>query len=62
MWYCGLRGAMAYALALDAADTYKEEGDIILTLTIVVIALNVNNLKYKDIWIRSIIKICFGEM
>lgn len=43
MWYCGLRGAMAYALALDAADTYQKEGDIILTLTIVVIALNVNN-------------------
>jgi len=32
---------MAYALALDAADTYKEEGDVILTLTIVIIALNV---------------------
>jgi len=37
---------MAYALALDAADTYKEEGDIILTLTIVVIALNVYNIIY----------------
>lgn len=41
MWFCGLRGAMAYALALDAADTFKEEGEIILTMTVVIIALNV---------------------
>ncbi|CAD8098143.1 unnamed protein product [Paramecium primaurelia] len=41
MWFCGLRGAMAYALALDAADTFKEEGEIILTMTVVIIALNI---------------------
>lgn len=62
MWYCGLRGAMAYALALDAADTFKEEGNIILTLTVVVIALNVNYIVYIDIWLRIIIIICIREM
>ncbi|CAD8124125.1 unnamed protein product [Paramecium sonneborni] len=41
MWFCGLRGAMAYALALDAADTFKGEGEIMLTMTIVIIALNI---------------------
>ncbi|CAD8118443.1 unnamed protein product [Paramecium sonneborni] len=41
MWFCGLRGAMAYALALDSADTFKEEGEIMLTMTIVIIAFNI---------------------
>jgi sodium/hydrogen exchanger 8 len=47
MWYCGFRGAMAYALALDAADTFNEEGKLILTLTVVIIALNVYIYNYN---------------
>lgn len=66
MWFCGLRGAMAYALALDAADTFKEEGEVILTMTVVIIALNViydliSNYNL-DICLRFSIIICFGKV
>lgn len=42
MWYCGLRGAMAYALALDSTEAFPKDGEILLTLTIVMICFNVN--------------------
>ena len=66
MWFCGLRGAMAYALALDAADTFKEDGEIMLTMTVVINAFNVNyelNLNYLlDFCVRFNFVICLGQM
>lgn len=60
MWFCGLRGAMAYALALDAADTFKEEGEVILTMTVVIIALNVY--KWFNIIFRFLFKVQLYNM
>jgi NhaP-type Na+/H+ or K+/H+ antiporter len=34
MWFSGLRGAIAFALAIDAHNQFKENGDVILTLTL----------------------------
>merc|ERR1711981_530405 len=34
MWFSGLRGAIAFALAIDSVRRF-EQGDIILTLTLV---------------------------
>lgn len=41
MWFSGLRGAMAYALALNSAVIFVDDGEIILTLTILIVAFNI---------------------
>ena len=41
MWFSGLRGAMAYALALNSVLTFGDEGKIMLTITLFFIAINV---------------------
>jgi NhaP-type Na+/H+ or K+/H+ antiporter len=34
MWLAGLRGAMAYALAIKSVDDFPEMGDVILVITL----------------------------
>jgi NhaP-type Na+/H+ or K+/H+ antiporter len=34
MWFSGLRGAIAFALAIDSLKRFPENGDVILTLTL----------------------------
>jgi hypothetical protein len=35
MWVAGLRGAMAYALAINSIDDYGEPGKIMLSITLI---------------------------
>jgi NhaP-type Na+/H+ or K+/H+ antiporter len=35
MWISGLRGAMAYALAINSIDDYGEPGKIMLSITLI---------------------------
>ena len=35
MWISGLRGAMAYALAINSIDDYGEPGRIMLSITLI---------------------------
>lgn len=43
MWFSGLRGAMAYALSLESVIIFKENryGNIMLTLTLGIVLINV---------------------
>tara|TARA_R110002050_G_scaffold51140_5_gene117812 strand:- start:2784 stop:2954 length:171 start_codon:yes stop_codon:yes gene_type:complete len=40
MWFAGLRGAIAFSLALDARDT-TINGEVILTTTLVIVMFTV---------------------
>jgi NhaP-type Na+/H+ or K+/H+ antiporter len=41
LWYCGLRGAVAYALAMKAAATLGEPGQAMLSSTLFVVMFTV---------------------
>lgn len=43
MWFSGLRGAMAYALSLQSVSIfhYNDYGNIMLTVTLIIVLINV---------------------
>lgn len=41
MWWSGLRGAMAFALAVKAAQAYGEDGEVMMTVTFFLILITV---------------------
>ncbi|KAG2435823.1 hypothetical protein HXX76_007018 [Chlamydomonas incerta] len=41
MWWSGLRGAMAFALAVEAADSYGDAGEVMKTVTFYIIFITV---------------------
>jgi sodium/hydrogen exchanger 8 len=45
MWFSGLRGAMAYALSLESVNLFvhEDQGNIMLTITLFIVMVNVRN-------------------